>query len=253
MRKTHNFKARKGFSLVELVVVIIIIAVLAVAIFAGGSAVIKKSQVSRTVSDLHNFSVATEGFMNEHPEVLNTAALADIKTLGTDLVKAYNDNLPADYQLEPAAATTNITINTIATDAEGNTAFAYQSKKTDAWGNHYFVVFDFAERHGTQNSDFYITVISAGPNAKTDIAGTIDDDDIFLLVQDTNGDVSAATFNCAADKLLYTSAITGVNEWTTVQATKMVSETGHEVSTYNYKPSAGTFTADTAKACPVNF
>ena len=34
MRKTHNFKARKGFSLVELVVVIIIIAVLAVAVFA---------------------------------------------------------------------------------------------------------------------------------------------------------------------------------------------------------------------------
>ena len=47
-------KQRKGFSLVELVVVILIIAILAVAVFAGGSAVIKKSQVSRTTSDLHN-------------------------------------------------------------------------------------------------------------------------------------------------------------------------------------------------------
>ena len=59
--------ARKGFSLVELVVVILIIAILAVAVFAGGSAVIKKSQVSRTTSDLHNFSVAVEAVLNENP------------------------------------------------------------------------------------------------------------------------------------------------------------------------------------------
>lgn len=60
-------KQRKGFSLVELVVVILIIAILAVAVFAGGSAVIKKSQVSRTTSDLHNFSVAVEAVLNENP------------------------------------------------------------------------------------------------------------------------------------------------------------------------------------------
>lgn len=64
-------KQRKGFSLVELVVVILIIAILAVAVFAGGSAVIKKSQVSRTTSDLHNFSVAVEAVLNENPGVAN--------------------------------------------------------------------------------------------------------------------------------------------------------------------------------------
>ena len=74
MKKNH----RKGFSLVELVVVILIIAILAVAVFAGGSAVIKKSQVSRTTSDLHNFSVAVESTLNETPAVANMGKYEDM-------------------------------------------------------------------------------------------------------------------------------------------------------------------------------
>ena len=81
--------ARKGFSLVELVVVILIIAILAVAVFAGGSAVIKKSQVSRTTSDLHNFSVAAESTLNENPSVANIFLLVQY-TDGDVSAVAYN-------------------------------------------------------------------------------------------------------------------------------------------------------------------
>ena len=42
--KTHQ--KGKGFSLTELVIVIIIIAILALAVFAGGSAAIKKAKIS---------------------------------------------------------------------------------------------------------------------------------------------------------------------------------------------------------------
>ena len=57
-----NHKKGKGFSLTELVIVIIIIAILALAVFAGGSAAIRKAKISRATSDLHNFDVALQTY-----------------------------------------------------------------------------------------------------------------------------------------------------------------------------------------------
>ena len=234
-------KARKGFSLVELVVVILIIAILAVAVFAGGSAVIKKSQVSRTTSDLHNFSVAVESFLNENPSVANTSG-----TTGYDaLVNKLNANLPEDYQLTGAATAPtggNITIK-----ATNTNVAVYESTKTDAWDNHYYVIFDSGERHGTANSDFYVYVVSAGPDAKTELAGAIGGtnatkaDDVFLLAQYENGDVSAVTYNMSSDNgKLQSGTADGVN------ATKIAS--GSAV----YCEDAATTTGLQA-SCPVNF
>lgn len=195
---------RKGFSLVELVVVILIIAILAVAVFAGGSAAIKKSQVSRTTSDLHNFSIAIESAMNETPSVANMSAKTFSGASGDmkQIVDAVNKNLPADYQLDTTSATG------VADSNSGNLQIANQtsalilkSAKTDAWDNNYYAIFDFGERHCTGQSDFYITVVSAGPNAQTVVGGAIESDDVFLLVQYSDGDVSAVTYNVGDAKL----------------------------------------------------
>ena len=200
--------ARKGFSLVELVVVILIIAILAVAVFAGGSAVIKKSQVSRAESDLHNFSVAVESTLNENPSVANISNDKDNKIQG--ILAKLNANLPEDYQLSlvETAKTGNITCAYAKT--ADSTYIIAQSVKTDAWDNPYYVVLDATDRNGSGKSDFFITVISAGPDAKTNLDGAIGGtnaitetnnkaDDIFLLVQYTDGDVSAVAYNCASD------------------------------------------------------
>ena len=200
-------KARKGFSLVELVVVILIIAILAVAVFAGGSAVIKKSQVSRTTSDLHNFSVAVESTLNENPGVANIATDSSTKHEITDIMNKLNANLPEDYKLEKiAAAQTSGNITYDYTGADGGTYIVAKSAKTDAWDNNYYVVLDATDRNSNGKSDFFITVISAGPDAKTDVDGTIGGtnsgskaDDVFLLVQYTDGDVAAVTYNCSSD------------------------------------------------------
>ena len=162
MKKSNLMAAkRQGFSLVELVVVILIIAILAVAVFAGGSAIIKKSQVSRTVSDLHNFSVAVESLLNENPSVANASA----KTALTGYADKLNKNLSADYQLEVVSAA--LTGGNITCGAPETTdAFAiYKSAKTDAWDNNYYVVLAYDDR--CESTEFYVTVISAGPNAKT--------------------------------------------------------------------------------------
>lgn len=198
-------KQRKGFSLVELVVVILIIAILAVAVFAGGSAVVKKSQVSRTTSDLHNFSVAVESTLNENPGVANIKNNSGDAIVG--IMNKLNANLPEDYKLEKvtsAQADGNITYEYAA--AADSTYVVAKSAKTDAWENNYYVVFDATDRNSDGKSDFFITVISAGPDAKTavdgNIGGTNNDakaDDVFLLVQYTDGDVSSVTYNMASD------------------------------------------------------
>jgi prepilin-type N-terminal cleavage/methylation domain-containing protein len=208
MKNRKNRKARKGFSLVELVVVIIIIAILAVAVFAGGSAVIKKSQVSRVVSDLHNFSIAIEAAVNETPSVANMKA----NTVSGDtndmqaILKAINNNLATDYKLEDTATAKveegNLKIAETITSGDTKTSYAiFKSAKTDAWGNNYYVILDYGERHCAGQSDFYVTVVSAGPNAQTYVGSNIESDDIFLLVQYSDGDVSAVTYNVASDKM----------------------------------------------------
>lgn len=201
-------KQRKGFSLVELVVVILIIAILAVAVFAGGSAVIKKSQVSRTTSDLHNFSVAVEAFLNETPSVANMSSYKDMSD--KKVLDSLNAGLAEDYKLSllTGAETGGNITTTNGAPSDTDKYFIAKSAKTDAWDNPYYVVFDATDRNSNGKSDFFITVISAGPDAKTDVDGVIGGsntlasgkaDDVFLLVQYTDGDVTAVTYNCASD------------------------------------------------------
>ena len=249
-------KARKGFSLVELVVVILIIAILAVAVFAGGSAVIKKSQVSRTVSDLHNFSVAIEAAMNETPAVANMSAKTFTGTSGDmkAIVDAVNANLPADYQLDTTAACADETSGNLKV-TNSTSALILKSAKTDAWDNNYYVIFDFGERHCKGQSDFFVTVVSAGANAQTNVGGNIESDDIFLLVQYSDGDVSAVTYKVEENKMQVTKDITDASTEFKLEnsatAGKTVTKKG-TAGTMMYAGGADN-TSYTESALPVNF
>ena len=268
---------RKGFSLVELVVVILIIAILAVAVFAGGSVVIKKSQVSRAESDLHNFSVAVESFMNENPKVANVTGQGTTPQLTfADIVTKLNANLSEDYQIVNDAATATElkledtaagkigqikTTSSAVADSNGNITLmgagdvsanvaVYQTVKEDPWGNPYFVIIDSNERHGTVNSDFYSYVVSAGPDAKTDLAGKIGGttckkaDDVFLMVQYEDGDVSAVTYDMnSLDTLNVVTAVTADNVVTAGTVAKADGEALY----------CGAATAGIQNKCPVNW
>lgn len=180
----------------ELVVVILIIAILAVAVFSGGSSVIKKANIARVKSDLYNFTIPVEQFLCSTPSVANDTTTANFSTPSSKYVQALNKILPADYQLSSISASDlngNVTANV------ASTSVAFKSKKTDAWGTPYFVVFDYEDRHSDHSSDFYITVVSAGPDSQIEIGGTIGDDDIFTLCQFSNGEVTSKTYNAATD------------------------------------------------------
>ena len=216
MFQVKNIRTRRrGFGFVETVICIVIAIILGASVFAGGSYVVKKSQNNRTSSDLYNFSIALETFLNETSKVANCASTADF----AGYLKDINEILPTEYQIGTTAITTvaesggNITINSVVSATTPHVA-VYESAKTDAWGNHYYVILDFSERHGANNSDFYITVVSAGADARTDLAGKIggdsaQSDDIFLLVQYTNGEVSSFTYTTPDSTLHYFNTTSG--------------------------------------------
>lgn len=70
--------------------------------------------------------------------------------------------------------------------------------KLDPWDNPYYILFDATPRN-TYSSKAFITVISAGPNGKADIGGAVDEDDIFLICQYTNGEVITHAYSMASD------------------------------------------------------
>lgn len=193
-RRLKNGK--HGFSLVELIVVILIIAILAVAVFAGGSAAIKKAQKARAISDLHNFQIAVAMTMNENPQIANIEAATKKDKLSA-IMNALNANLPADYKvtLQTDAMTGNISM---AAQDDVNADFIIcKSEKTDAWDNPYFVIIDAAQRGGSAASEFYMTTLTAGPNAILNLDGSVDKDDIFDLTSYSDGDVISEIYNIA--------------------------------------------------------
>ena len=191
-RRLKNGK--HGFSLVELIVVILIIAILAVAVFAGGSAAIKKAHKAKATSDLRNFQIAVALTMNENPQIANIDATTKRAKLSA-IMESLNANLPADYKLtlQTEAMTGNISM---AEQADVNADYIIcKSDKTDAWDNPYFVILDSAQRGGSAASEFYMTTVSAGPNAILNITGSVDKDDIFDITSYSDGDVISATYD----------------------------------------------------------
>jgi len=189
----RRFCNKNGFSLVELIVVILIIAILAVAVFAGGSAAIKKAHIARATSDLHNFQIAAESMLNEQPRVANIAATNKANLEG--VMDNFNNNLSAEYKLTAIYGTISGNITKDASTTEGTNFIVCQSDKTDPWGNPYYVLLDRMERGGSAASEFYLTAVSAGPNAILHLDGAIDVDDLFVLVSYVDGEVTSGMYD----------------------------------------------------------
>ena len=166
------------------------------AVFAGGSAAIKKAHIAKATSDLHNFQIAVEMTLNESPQVANIAAPTKKAQL-EGIMDALNGNLAADYKLTAVDGTLTGNITKTAATTDDASFIICRSDKTDSWGNPYFVIIDRAERGGSAASEFYMTTVTAGPNAILHLDGAIDGDDIFSLTSYADGDVISATYNMA--------------------------------------------------------
>lgn len=186
-----------GFSLVELVVVILIIAVLAVAVFVGGSSAIGKSRVRVVESDFHNYEVAAKSYMTEHSDMLRLNLTSD-RDEYKSVAFGLNEYLGTEYTIntEKPVPSTGSVCNS------NSSIIAFETIKKDPYGNPYVVIFDPNARN-IGDSEYYITIVSAGTNGKCDVGSALDDDDEFLLCQYCNGDVVTASYFMETDSFDY--------------------------------------------------
>ena len=202
MGKKDN-KAKKSIPVVAKVVIIgMIVAFLATGIYVVSSYAWKQSRIDKAASDLNVFAKAAEKFLRETPSVANAGGKDKNKFGDMDgaFVKSLNAVLPSEYKVTETVAENSMPCDKVAV-SEAKNAIVFKSMKVDPWGNPYFVIFDPSERHELQNNDFYITVISAGPNMETTVNGNIDADDLFMLAQYKNGDIESETYNVAEDTI----------------------------------------------------
>ena len=187
-----NHKKGKGFSLTELVIVIIIIAILALAVFAGGSAAIKKAKISRATSDLHNFDVALQTYMFSNRDPVKLTVLSPKEDFNK-VVNGLNPFLPMGYTLKSVTLPTSG--NIFSTLSFLN---VYESEKKDPWDNPYYFLIDPTARNAGE-TEYYFIVMSAGQNAQANVGGPLDKDDIFLLCEYNNGTVTTNVYNMSTD------------------------------------------------------
>ena len=201
--KTNLKQKSKGFSLIELIIAIIIVALLVAVVFAGGSAMIKSAKKSRAKSDLHNFDIALSSWIGENLKIINTSDNSGYSNVSSKLITKLNKEFPEDYKIkdiDPSEIPTFVSIEQAnATD----NYYIYQSERLDPWENPYYIILSNENRNGDTAEkkfrEFFITVVSAGPNSQTAIDTTsskIDNDDIFLLVQCTNGNLYSEIYDC---------------------------------------------------------
>ena len=191
---------RKAFALVELVIVMLVIAVLAVAVFVGGSVVVRRSQVTTATSDLHNFSVAVESTLSEVPECLSIKNNDTTEANLDRFIKQLQKNLAREYALNlDSQVTKNGNTKIMLDTANTGTYLVYESKKTDPWGNPYYFILDCENRYDVEDSEYYVTVVSSGPNSITGIGRGlhIDGDDVFLLGENHDSHVKSVIINAS--------------------------------------------------------
>ena len=181
-------KNRKGFTLVEIVVVILIIAILTGAVFLGGATVVKQSREAKVKTDLRNMATYVQDMMYDNPELQYNSG--EYK---------YNESFTYDgktskYQQINSAGTFDTTAGgvtvgtpetaadslTVATDSDNvnmkvlnllNTKyltadFQLDGSTVDAWKNPYCFSFDMSPSVKTGDPASCIIVInSLGANS----------------------------------------------------------------------------------------
>lgn len=71
----------------------------------------------------------------------------------------------------------------------------YQTAKHDLWGRPFFVIFDANKRNPSANVEFFVTIVSAGPDGVLDVAGSIGDDDVFSVTQYSDGSIASVSYD----------------------------------------------------------
>lgn len=206
-------KKRKGFTLVELVVVILIIAVLAAIAFMGGATAIRQSRESRVQSDLKNFGTYVQDMLYDNPNLQYHEKYSDGEYYtydpadhtfdgqaqgGTAFADTVIDDFATDYAV---GADREAVLNLLNGDAthDGYLTDDFQlTAIVDAWDNPYCFAYDQQAAGGTVKNSACIVVISSLGSDAAHVNATALTDAFVASVADGTAPASAEAFMAEA-------------------------------------------------------
>lgn len=188
-------KARKGFSLVELLIAVVVLGILGAMLIAAGTAAQTKARVSVASNDIDSVRNSVYTAFMMHPEVMQ---YTDKQSNFESIVNYINEELDENWQWEPIGGTYPTKSGPVAKTVV----------QLDPWKNPY-IMYIYTDTHTTKYVDsngadltgpdscVYVVIASAGPNGTgvgTGLNGTIGKNgaaisttDIGLMVNNTDG------------------------------------------------------------------
>lgn len=219
MKKAFD-KARKGFSLVELLIAVVVLGILGAMLIAAGTAAQNKARISVASNDIDSARNAIYTALMMNPSVAGyTDATATATNWDKAVVDLINAELDETWQWDPIGGTFTGKSGPVAQtrtmrDPWGNpyTLYLYNDTYTECFYN------DAGAHFTAPDSTMTLVVASAGPNATgvgTGVDGTngingvaavaanmVNNtdgiDDIGVIMQLANGSTTQATFGWSA-------------------------------------------------------
>lgn len=221
-------KARKGFSLVELLIAVVVLGILGAMLIAAGTAAQNKARVSVASNDIDSVRNAVYTAFMMKPQVMQyTDGTAN---WAQTVVNNINEELDENWQWELLPE-----VKTAANGAPSSGPIAQTPRMRDPWNNPYtmYIYTDsftttYRDEAGTQNlpesdSVMYVVIASAGPNgtgvgmgyqgniavdatwgiavdgSRANMVNNTDGiDDLGVVIRIRNGSTSMATFGWGA-------------------------------------------------------
>lgn len=221
-------KARKGFSLVELLIAVVVLGILGAMLIAAGTAAQNKARVSVASNDIDSVRNAVYTAFMMKPQVMQyTDGTAN---WAQTVVNNINEELDENWQWELLPEVKNA-----ANGAPSSGPIAQTPRMRDPWNNPYtmYIYTDsftttYRDETGTQNlpesdSVMYVVIASAGPNgtgagmgyqgniavdatsgiavggSRANMVNNTDGiDDLGVVIRIRNGSTSMATFGWGA-------------------------------------------------------
>lgn len=150
-------KGKRGFTILELIVVIAVIGTIMSLMFFGGRALMDNSKVTAMKSDLRNFEIMLKNAVTDNPDITSKT---DLEAALPTLNRYFEDELTFTKD----------------TNADSQTKDLYVTERLDPWGSPYIITFANTS-DGSTHTGVKVMVISKGQNKVTGENGKVDLDE----------------------------------------------------------------------------